>query len=411
MGKVQFLTKIFIIICIFSAYGPVSASDTSWENEQWGIAPFTDVLGGGPSTGPAEQAIGSIYSLCASDDGYIYAAGGQFIDVITPEKMRYHLAGNGEVGFNDGFASRAKFAMGIGSYSGGYNIVCGPSGDIFVADNGNKRVRRIFRDKNGAWQVGTWAGGGDTKLEYGESCPAKDLKMRRVSAIAVDKKGITTIASSSGYYRVSADGSTAFLVARWPPSLSTRPGKPPKLNVMMGDADEMGNVYFVSRTPDFVVKIDAEGKAVHVAGVSYYKKRKPYHLGDGHPKDVFFDSPSSLVAEQDGSAVYVCGGDEYDIRRVPVNGGTYTATLIQNGRWYRASVHPNRSRGPAVFTPEKLGKLKPDGKLRLLMISHMAGRNKDGEIYGLLKDWVGMTQIISGQGMLGTKIFRLSRRL
>jgi hypothetical protein len=114
-----------------------------------------------------------------------------------------------------------------------------------------------------------------------------------------------------------------------------------------------------------------------------------------------------VVARPDGSAVYVCGGDEYDIRRVPTDGQGTTATLMQNGRWYKASVHPNRSRGPALFRPNAEGRLKPDGELTDLMVTHLLGRDASGNLYGSLFPWVGMTQVVEGEGPLGTKIFRL----
>jgi hypothetical protein len=131
--------------------------------------------------------------------------------------------------------------------------------------------------------------------------------------------------------------------------------------------------------------------------------------GDGPPLQAYFNTPTSLAAQPDGSAVYVCGGDEYDIRRIPGNGAGTTSTLMQNGQWYQASVHPNKSRGPTVVKPGVKGKLKPDGDLTILMVSHLLGRDAQGNLYGSINSWSGMTQHVEGKGLLGTRVFRLLR--
>jgi hypothetical protein len=72
-------------------------------------------------------------------------------------------------------------------------------------------------------------------------------------------------------------------------------------------------------------------------------------------------------------------------------------------------VHPNKSRGPAVVKPGAKGKLKPDGDLTILMVSHLLGRDAQGDLYGSLNSWSGMTQDVEREGLLGTRVFRLQR--
>ena len=179
---------------------------------------------------------------------------------------------------------------------------------------------------------------------------------------------------------------------------------------MMGDSDAAGNVYFVSRTPHAVIRVTPAGELQHLAG--RVTREKAHQLaGDGPPREAYFNTPTSIAAQPDGSAIYVCGGDEYDIRRIPADGGGTTATLMQNGQWYRASVHPNKSRGPAVVKPDAKGKLKPDGDLTIFMVSHLLGRDAQGNLYGSLNHWSGMTQFVEGEGLLGTRVFRLQRSM
>lgn len=223
-------------------------------------------------------------------------------------------------------------------------------------------------------------------------------------------QGEVTIADSQGAYRMTADGRAIRYLANWPTSAYYRDASSGgKLNVMMGDADRAGNVYFVSRTPHVVIRITSAGEVQHIAG-RVTRDHAEQRAGDGPPLQAYFDTPTSMAVQPDGSAIYVCGGDEYDIRRIPGDGTGTTATLMQNGQWYRASLHPNlKSKGHAVAKPGAKGKLRPDGDLTVLLTSHLLGRDAQGNLYGSLYPWSGMTQLVEGEGLLGTRVFRLQR--
>ena len=177
---------------------------------------------------------------------------------------------------------------------------------------------------------------------------------------------------------------------------------------MMGDSDRQGNTYFVSRSPDVVLQVDASLQVKHLAGITF-RGRKPHHIGDGPPREAFFDTPNSLAAAPDGDAVFVCGGDEYDIRRVPTDAKTDTATLMHNGRWGHASRHPNKSRGPAVFKPQATGQLRPVGKLSNLTVGKLLGRDWQGNLYARMMPWSGLALTVEGQGKLPTRVYKLHK--
>lgn len=393
------------LLLLLTLVGPVCAGD--WQAERWGVADFTGALGGGPEGGPVEQAGGSPYALCGDPAGNLFLADGQFIDIVTPTGMRSHLAGNGELGFRDGPAFQAEFRLGLNAYYGAHNLACGADGSVYVTDGGNRRIRRIH-EVQGQWRVDSWAGGGSRRLGPGEAGPPNAVAFSGTLAVAVTPAGEVTIADDHGAYRVTADGQQIRHLGKWPASAYYGNDKSGSLNVMMGDADLAGNVYFVSRTPHAVIRITPDGQLLHFAGRVTRDKAQQL-AGDGPPLEAYFNTPTSIAVQPDGSAVYVCGGDEYDIRRIPADGSGSTATLMQNGQWYRASVHPNKSRGPAVVRPGAKGKLKPDGELTDLMVSHLLGRDAQGNLYGSMNSWSGMTQLVEGQGLLGTRVFRLQR--
>lgn len=386
--------------------GPAHAAD--WQAERWRVADFTSALGGGPEGGPVEQAGGTPYAMCGDATGNLFLADGQFIDIVTPGGMRSHLAGSGDPGYRDGAAHEAEFRLGINAYYGARNLACGADGSVYVSDSGNRRIRRLHRVQ-GQWRVESWAGGGSRRLAPGESAAPDSIAFSGTLAVASVPSGELTVADNHGAYRVSADGRSIRHLGAWPDSAFYAGDRSRNLHVMMGDADRAGNAYFVSRTPDAVIRITPAGTIEHLAG-RVTRDRAAQHAGDGRPREAYFNTPTSIAAQPDGSAVYVCGGDEYDIRRIPANGAGTTATLMQNGQWYRASVHPNRSRGPATFKPGATGRLKPDGDLTILMVSHLLGRDARGTLYGSLNHWSGMTQFVEGDGLLGTRAFRIERR-
>ncbi|HMM46968.1 MAG TPA: hypothetical protein PKC12_03205 [Thiobacillaceae bacterium] len=385
--------------------GSPAAAD--WQTERWRVADFTGALGGGPEGGPVAQAGGIPYALCGDASGNLFLADGQFIDIVTPDGMRSRLAGTGEAGYRDGVAHEAEFRLGVGAYYGARNLACGADGSVYVSDSGNRRIRRTHR-VNGQWRVESRAGGGSRRLAPGEVAAPDKVAFSGTLAVAATPGGELVVADNHGAYRVTADGRSIRYLGRWPESAFHAGDKSRNLHVMMGDADRSGNAYFVSRTPDAVLRVTPAGVVEHLAG-RVTRDRATLLMGDGAPRDAYFNTPTSIAAQPDGSAVYVCGGDEYDIRRVPADGGGSTATLMQNGRWYRASVHPNQSRGPAVFKPAANGRLKPDGALTILMVSHLLGRDAHGTLYGSLNHWSGMSQFVEGEGLLGTRVFRIER--
>jgi hypothetical protein len=399
------LFRFLLLLALSCLFFDAPAAE-GWREERWVVEDFSDPLGGGPEGGPVAQAGSTAEAICGDASGRLFLASGQTVDIVTADGMRSRLAGTGEEGFRDGPAREARFRLGVRAYYYTRNIACGPNG-VFLPDSGNGRIRRIHQE-GGRWRVDTWAGGGRTRLQPGQSAEAKAAALNGTLAVAVAETGEVTVADSYGAYRIDAEGSRIKHLGYWPAALRPKPDAPVRLNPMMGDADRRGFVYFVSRTPHFVVGIDPEGGIFHLAGMMPERGRGA-EIGDGPPREAYFNTPTSLAVQPDGSAVYVCGGDEYDIRRIPADGKGTTATLMQNGRWYVASTHPNASRGPAVVKPDAKGKLRPDGELTDLMVNHLLGRDAAGNLYGTLRHWVGMTQSVEGHGLLGTKIFRIRR--
>jgi DNA-binding beta-propeller fold protein YncE len=96
--------------------------------------------GGGFADGPAGEARFSLpKGVAVAEDGTIYVADTARIRVISPDGVVRTLAGSGEIELRDGKGAEARFSPLA-------DIVLGPDGALYVADQANSAIRRVTRD-------------------------------------------------------------------------------------------------------------------------------------------------------------------------------------------------------------------------------------------------------------------------
>ncbi len=387
-----------------------------WADEHWGVEPYTEALGGGPDFGPVIDVGAPAAALTSNASGEVFILVGtqaseeHRVDIVTSGGERMPLAGAGYRGYADGPAATALFDFSGLAYQPP-SIAADDRGNVYVADTGNRRVRRIYRDAAGAWTVETWAGGGARVLEEGESAPSRDVQLPRV-IVAATRAGRVVACSGTGQqcFSVSIDGE---IVTRLYVSILDSAAEPVRMSVFQGDCAPSDDCYFITRSPSYVVRVAPDDVVSRIAGIVEWpgpRSRKPLYLGDGPPLDVFLDTTPSLVADALGDAVYVAGGDEYNIRRIPTIPDTSTATLVRNGRWYLMEQHPNGNRGPTEYDPDLTGVSRYlDGELTNLPVSPLIGGDRRGRLYATVNAWSGVGMRVDG-AWLSTKVFRLYRR-
>lgn len=415
MPDIAVVVIIALVIALFFQQMPLLAGEPAqaaadWHNERWMGENFSCALGGGPGWGPVEQCGDFASFVCGDKAGNMYLVNGQTVDIVTKNGIRFRLAGTGEPGYRDGAAETAQFKMGIGAYYGANNLQADGRGNIFVPDSGNGCVRRIFKNAEDKWTVETWAGGGKKQLKPGETCPAREIQLGGTMMVAASQEGQVTIATQyAGCFQVSPDGKTITFCGPWPALKDQKDtGKVVAPPWQGGDCDLAGNAYFVARTPDVIYKVTPDGKMAHI-GIN--PGMRGQNKGDGPPFEIYFDTPDSGCCDPSGSAIYVCGGDEYDIRRVPTDLKSTSATLMQNGRWYVMTVDPNPRGGSGQMDYDLVGKAAKGegGPLGVLVNCHIAGRDFEGNLYGWEYPWCGKTLTIKGKGLLNTKVYRFRR--
>lgn len=412
------------LACAEEPTAPSESAADGWRNERWVVEAFTGAMGGGPEWGPVAGVGAGMWYMAPDGQGNLYIAvgrgadsdGEQFVDIVTPDGIRRHLAGSGALGYRDGPAEEAEFRMGVGSYYDFTNIGADDRGNVFVPDNGNGCVRRIFKSAEGKWTVETYAGRGKKNVAPGESCAPGEANLGSNLHVAVARDGTLTIGDVNKVWRLPPDGKTIQCLGYWPDSVGIYGGKPvPKggharMNICGGGCDAEGNAYFGARSNDVVCKVSAKGEIMHVAGMLLSDWGKRTEIGDREPLKILCDTPSSFVVDPSGTCTYLCGGDEYDIRRIPSDPKATTATMLKNGRWHVMNVHPNKNRGPAEFDPAATGKPKTEGgTLTNLVVTPLVGTDREGNLYGKMNSWSGMSIDVAGQGTLGTRVYMIRR--
>ena len=157
-------------------------------------------LGFSGDDGPATSAgLGPIYGAAADSNGDLYLAELNRIRKVS-KGIITTVAGDGTAGFSgdNGPASLAEINNATCSICNGGGVAVGTHGDVYIADLGNYRIRRI---SNGV--ITTVAGGGTS---LAENVPATEARLGNPTGITVDIAGDFYFDSGDGRVRRVSHG-------------------------------------------------------------------------------------------------------------------------------------------------------------------------------------------------------------
>jgi sugar lactone lactonase YvrE len=248
--------------------------------------------------------------VAADSSGNVYVAdlGNNRIRKITSAGVVSTFAGNGTAGFNDSVvAATAEFNRPMG-------LTVDPKGNVFVADTGNNRIRKITP----AGVVSTFAGGTGATfvLPYGVALDLSgnfyvaDTYANRVRKITPG--GVVTTLAGSGKIG-TADGAGAAAQFSSPDGVTV---------------DGVGNVYVADTNNNRIRKITPAGLVTTVAGSICGNQ-------DGAPSVARFCGPQSVAIDASGN-LYV--GDSANSRIRTVNASGAVATFAGGSRGYQDGV-------------------------------------------------------------------------
>jgi sugar lactone lactonase YvrE len=253
----------------------------------------TTVAGGiyGFADGPAETAgFKDAYGLAVDKHGNIFVAdaGNHRIRKITPEGTVSTVAGNGTAGYADGPAAEAQFHFPHGIALDNYD-------NLYVADHYNNLIRKITPDG----VVSTLAG----QLTRGY----------------VDATGIA--AKFNGPMDVAVDGTGNVFVSdeqnrcirKVNPAGQVTTVGPQTLDVPEGiEIDGAGNLYVMMTGSSRICKISQTGILTIIAG-------REFGFVDGPVDNAQFRHPEGLAIHADGS-IYIGDFGNHAVRKISKDG-------------------------------------------------------------------------------------------
>ncbi|HZS49907.1 MAG TPA: hypothetical protein VFA54_03540 [Bryobacterales bacterium] len=249
---------------------------------------------------------------------------GQSSSVITT------IAGNGIPGYNgDGIpAAQAQFNF-LVSIDPQFEEYSHPAidleGNLYIADQGNDRIRKISPDGT----ITTIAGNGQTGFS-GNGVPATQAELNSPISVVLDQKGNLYIADQNNHRvrKVAPDGTITTIAGAGTDDLSGNGGLAlqAELNSPGGLAvDAAGNLYISDTYNSQVRKVTPSGVITAFAG----KGGEPAYFGDGGPATLAgLAFPAGLAFDAAGN-LYIADQQNNCIRRVAPDG--IITTVVGDG--------------------------------------------------------------------------------
>ena len=263
--------------------------------------------------GPADQArLDSPVGVAVDGAGNLFIADtfNQRIRRVDPAGIITTIAGTGGFGFSGdgGPADQARLAFPVG-------VAVDGAGNLFIADEGNHRIRRV----DPAGTITTIAGTGGFGFS-GDGGPADQARLDSPVGVAVDGAGNLFIADTLNHRirRVDPAGSIT-TVAGTAERGDGGPAEQARLYFPSGVAvDGAGNLFVADQDNQRIRRVDRTGTITTVAGTG-----ERGFSGDGGPADqarLYF--PSGVAVDVAGN-LFIADRRNHRIRRVDP-GGTST---------------------------------------------------------------------------------------
>ena len=230
---------------------------------------------------------------------------------VTPKGEVTTLAG-GQWGFADGQGSAAKF-------SDPHGITIDAMGNLYVADRGNHRIRKVTPKG----EVSTLAGSDKGGFADGQGSTAQFYVP---SGIAIDAAGNLYVADSGNrrIRKITPSGEVTTLAGS---EKGFADGKGTAQFDRHGIAiDAAGNLYMTDRDRNLIRKVSPKGEVSTFAGGG---KEGFAGFADGQGGAAQFYSPDSIALDAAGN-LYVTDKINYRIRKITPKGEV--STLAGNGK-------------------------------------------------------------------------------
>ena len=293
---------------------------------QWGLAEYVIETVAG-NTGVTDGVAATDVTLEAPSSVAVDALGNVFVAERKRRRIRKidlsgvitTIAGSGDWGFSGdgGQAVEAKLGRPTG-------VAVDRNGRVYVADQTNRRIRRI--DASGV--ITTIAGTGDPGFS-GDGGPATEADLGNVAGVAIDARGNVYSAGNGRVRKIEPSGviTTVAGTGDWGFSGDGGPAADASLSGPSAVAvDAGGNVYIADSGNHTVRRVDADGIITTLAGTG----ERGYGGDGGSASAAQLNGPGGVAVDARGR-VYITEFSNRRVRRIDASG--VITTIAGTGDW------------------------------------------------------------------------------